>query len=224
MRERSDDALWSAWSTGDGQAGVALVRRYYDSVFTFFANRLGLEEAAELTQDTFTSLVEARDRFACRSSVRTYIFAIARWKLVEHGRRCGSRQRRFAVPGTDESDQLDVQSTTLTSLSSWMDGRKQESLLVLALRSIPLDDQILLMLKGYEELTSRELSEVFEVAIGTISGRVRRARQRLEQVIRRLAADPRLADDTITGLDTYMRSIRVLSRVETPDTRPACGG
>jgi RNA polymerase sigma factor (sigma-70 family) len=210
--EPSDAALLEAWMSGDAQAGVALVRRHYDAVFAFHANKVGLDDAAELTQATFATLVESIERFRRQSSVRTYVFAIARWKLVEHFRRRNAQRQRFAAPDADDSREA-APVEPVATLGSWLDGRRRESLLVLALRTLPLDDQILLELKGYEDLTLRELAEVFDASVGTIASRVRRARGRLEQAIRRLADDPGLAQETLTGLDTYMRSLRALTQV-----------
>ncbi|MEM9453837.1 MAG: sigma-70 family RNA polymerase sigma factor [Myxococcota bacterium] len=205
----SDTALLEAWARGEAPAGVSLVQRHYDTVFTFFANKVGDDEAAELTQDTFTGLVEALDRFRRHSSVRTFIFAIARWKLVEYFRRQSAQRRRFVTleGPTDDGDEPPALSATL---GSWLEGRRQESLLVVALRSLPLDDQILLELKGYEELTLRELAEVFDTPVGTIASRIRRTRERLERTIRELADNPELAEETLTGLDTYMKALRAL--------------
>lgn len=203
-----DEALLEAWARGDTQAGVTLVQRHYDTVFAFFANKVGEDEAAELTQETFTGLTEALERFRRHSSVRTFTFAIARWKLVEHFRRRSARRERFVALDTPE-DHEDPPEPAPT-LGSWLEGRRQESLLVVALRSLPLDDQVLLELKGYEELTLRELAEVFDAPVGTLASRIRRARERLERTIRQLADNPDLAEETLTGLDTYMKTIRAL--------------
>lgn len=205
-----DEALLTAWSEGDRDAGMALVKRHYDAVFAFFASKVEAEVAGELTQDTFMVLTEAHERFQRHSSVRTYMFAIARFKLVEHFRRQGvKRQRIAAVETLEDRASPPAESGTL---SSWLEGRRRESLLVQALRSLPLDDQILLELKSYEELSLRELGEVFQSPTGTIASRVRRARQRLEQSIRELADNPELADETLTGVETYMRAVQAQVR------------
>lgn len=216
-REAPDDeVLLNAWNDGDANAGVVLVKRHYDAVFAFFAGKVEVEVAAELTQDTFMVLTEAHERFRRHSSVRTYMFAIARWKLVEHFRRQGAQRQRLAAVQT--LDQHPSPTTTSGTLSSWLEGRRRESLLVQALRSLPLDDQVLLELKSYEDLSLRELGEVFEVPTGTIASRVRRARLRLERVIRELADNPELAEETLTGVETYMRAIRDRVRHEFSET------
>lgn len=203
----TDAELLERWAGGESAAGAALVQRHYDSVFAFFANKVGDQEAAELTQDTFAGLIEALERFRRHSSVRTFVFAIARWKLVEHFRRRHAQRRIVATGDVGDEDQP---TRGDPSLGSWLEGRRRESLLVVSLRSLPLDDQILLELKGYEELTIRELGEVFDVPTGTVASRIRRARERLERTIRAMADEPGLAEETLTGLDTYMKTIREL--------------
>ncbi len=205
---RPDAELLEAWAQGEADAGVSLVQRHFDAVFAFFASKVGEDEAAELTQETFTGLVEALPRFRRHSSVRTFVFAIARWKLVEHFRRLSARRQRL-VP-LDPSSEEGTRPETGQTLGSWLEGRRRESLLVVALRSLPLDDQLLLELKSYEELTIRELGEVFGAPTGTIASRIRRARSRLERTIRDLADNPELAEQTLTGLETYMKAIRAM--------------
>lgn len=201
-----DQAWFDAWVRGDTKAGVALVECHYDAVFAFFCNKVDDDAAGELTQDTFTALVSARDRFRQQSSVRTYVFAIARWKLVEHFRRRTAQRQRIVDVDPEQATQA-----LESSLGARLDGRRRESLLVQALRSLPLDEQILLELKGHEDLSLRELAEVFEIPIGTVASRVMRARKRLEQAIRERADDPRLVAETMTGLATYMRGLRALA-------------
>lgn len=197
-----DLQLLEAWAAGDPAAGRALVRRHYDSVFLFFHARLDPEASADLVQSTFETLFTRSGEFRGESSVRTFIYGIARWKLLDHLRRPSGREDLYAF----DADFVHVASAR--SLGSMLDARRQESLLVQAMRSLPLDDQLVLELKDYEGLTAREMAQIFDVPPGTIATRIRKARMRLGDAVRERASSPEQASATMTDLDEHMRRVR----------------
>lgn len=198
----SDHQLLQAWSAGDPAAGRSLARRHYDAVFLFFHARLDPEASADLTQSTFEALFSRRSEFRGDSSVRTFLFGIARWKLLDHLRRPSAREDLHAF------DEEFVHAGSDRSLGSMLDARRRESLLVKAMRSLPLDDQLLLELKDYEGLTAREMAQIFSVPPGTIATRIRKARARLGEAVRERASSPEQASATVTDLDAHMRRVR----------------
>lgn len=58
---------------------------------------------------------------------------------------------------------------------------------------IPLDLQVVLELVYWEELSGHELSEVLEVPVNTVYGRVHRAKQKLRDALSLLVPAPTLA-------------------------------
>ena len=201
----TDEALLERWRGGDRQAGQQLVTRHYKPVFLFFWGKVGEQAGADLTQDTFETLCAGHDRFHGASSVRTYLFGIARWKLVEHLR----KERRTRERYDPLEDGIDA-PTVERSLTSLFTHKQHEALLVRGLRSLPLEDQLLLELKDYEDLTARELAEIFDVPAATVAGRINRARDRLRHAVIAVAASGVLAEQTLLGLDSYFRGIRAV--------------
>lgn len=199
----TDLELLDAWREGDVGAGQALVKRHYDSVYLFFHGKVGAEASEDLTQTAFETLCQRRQEFRGESSLRTFLFGIARWKLIRHFERLRSTRRPFE-PLEDSIHDPELER----SMTSLFAAREREMLLVQALRRLPLDDQLLLELKDYEDLTARELAAVFEVPPGTIASRLQRARERLRKAATRLAASPDLLEHTLTNLDGHMRGIR----------------
>ena len=196
-----DEALLAAWIDGDRSASEKLVRRHYRSIFLFFFNKVGQDRAADLTQSTFETLCAKRVQFRGDATVRTYLFGIARWKLVEHLRKI--RGRNFDP--LEDSAELPQVARSVTSLFA---DRQEEALVVQALRALSLDDQLLLELKDYEGMTSRELAAMYDVPRNTMSGRITRARERLAAKVRELASSAKLVESTLTGLDEHMARLR----------------
>ncbi|MEM7156417.1 MAG: sigma-70 family RNA polymerase sigma factor [Myxococcota bacterium] len=200
-----DRTLLASWLDGDRDAGAALVQRHYRPLFTFFHTRVDPDTSGDLTQSVFETLCERGSKFREVESVRAYLLGIARWKLVAHFRRDRSPQRA-AMPFDDE---LCV-APEARSLSSQWQARERGSVVVEALRRLPLDEQLILELKDYEELTAREIAEVFQIPAGTVATRIRRARQRLGTAVHRLSRTMGMAETTDTSLAEHMRALRKL--------------
>ena len=195
----SDFELLNAWQGGDNTAGDQLLKRHFDSVFRFFDRKVQ-GDAADLVQGTFVACVEASASFKRQSSFRTFLFSIARRKLYDHWR---SRSR---------NKQVDFTITALEDLGptpSVAHVKKQEQRLLLeALRTIPMEAQLILELHYWEELSGPDLAETFDVPEGTIRSRLRRARAALEKQLTKLASSPALLKSTMSDIEGWAQSLR----------------
>ncbi|HVA57190.1 MAG: sigma-70 family RNA polymerase sigma factor [Gemmatimonadaceae bacterium] len=93
---RDDLELIEAWRAGDDRAATALVVRHAPAVARFVASRGERVEVDEVVQDTFVRAFGALDSFRADSSLRTWLFTIARRLLLD--RRRADRRRRDRVP------------------------------------------------------------------------------------------------------------------------------
>ena len=199
----TDLELLNAWSGGDVQAGQQLIKRHYDAVYLFCYGKVGPQVSEDLTQATFETLCGHPEKFRGDSAMRTYLFGIARWKLVHHFENRAGTGKPFEP--LEDSIHDPALERSITSLFA---ARDREVLVVQALRSLSLDDQSLLELKDYEGMTAAALALVFEIPAGTVASRLKRARGRLRAAVERLAISPDLVEQTMTNLDGYMRAIR----------------
>lgn len=84
------------------------VDRHGDYLYRYAVYRLGnTEAAADLVQETFLAALDGRDAFAGRATVRTWLTAILKRKIVDHVRRRACEERAAAtLSTTDVLDQL----------------------------------------------------------------------------------------------------------------------
>ncbi|MDE3215525.1 MAG: RNA polymerase subunit sigma, partial [Gemmatimonadota bacterium] len=75
---REDLELIEAWRAGDERAASALVGRHAPAVARFVASCGERREVDELVQDTFVRAFGAIESFRADSSLRTWLFTIAR--------------------------------------------------------------------------------------------------------------------------------------------------
>ena len=99
-----DRALIARWDRGDERAATALVERHAPSLSRFVAS-LGHDGAHdEVVQDTFVRAFGSLEAFRGESSLRSWLFTIAR-RLVLDARRTARRMRNH-VPIEDSQNQL----------------------------------------------------------------------------------------------------------------------
>jgi RNA polymerase sigma factor (sigma-70 family) len=196
----TDEELLEAWRAGQEDAGELLVARHFDAVYRFFWGKQP-EQLPDLIQRTFLASARAKDRIPEGVPFRAYLLGIARIELLTYRRELG-RDRKLLEPGSVTGRSPD------TSPSAVVARREEQSLLLRALRRLPLDLQITLELFYWEDMKVREIAVVLDVPEGTIKSRLARARELLEKKIRKLASSTMAADSTIDGLDHWVRSIR----------------
>lgn len=171
----SDEELVAAWRRGEREAGERLFRRYFAPVLRFFRNKVddGLDD---LVQQTFAACLEGRHRLRGDASFRSYVFAVAHRVFIDHLR----RKYRLA-------DEVDLETTSVHDLapgpSTVVRTRREQQLLIDALRRLPVKYQVVLEMYFWEEMKGRELAEALEVPLATVQGRLVRARELLSDAL-----------------------------------------
>ncbi len=198
----SDLELLSAWRDGQSRAGQRLFERHFAAIYRFFRNKVpNVFDAEDLTQTTFIACVEHADRFAGKSSFRTFLFGIAHHKLLNFYRSRGRRERRIVLESASAID-LGAGPPSIVS-------RKEERHLVLeGLRSIPLELQIVLELFYWESMTGAEIADALGIPLGTARSRLRRGKRALREWLENAPRPERLLDSTLHNLEEWARSIK----------------
>jgi RNA polymerase sigma-70 factor (ECF subfamily) len=212
----TDGELLEGWRAGDSASGEELFERYYHMVERFFLNKVN-HAVQDLVQETFTRCVASHARIREDEQFRLYIFGIAYNVLKEHLR---ERYRGRAPLSVDEASIHDLQPGPGTLVVR----RHEQRLLLEALRSIPVDDQVILELHYWESLTTDEIAEALAIPQGTAKGRLQRARAKLGETMHRLMESQEPLLSTIARLDDWAEQCR--ERMNGYQTAPgvSCGG
>lgn len=205
----SDATLLRLWCGGDARAGEALFVRRVGEVTRFFRNKVSDEQdVADLVSQTFLGLTQSRDRFRGDASVRRFVFKIASNVLQTHLRTRYKRAREMVDFST-----ICIGALGPRTPSSIVMKRRGGQAFVDGLRDLPLSDQILLELKCFEALTSREIAETLERPEGTVRRQLAEATQRLRTLVHARLHGPQDAQrPTVTAddLDVWAADVRVL--------------
>lgn len=190
MGEDPDVELLMRWHDGDAKAGDRLVTKYYGQIRRFFTNSVSDDDFQDLTNDTFKRVMAAKATFDGSTSVRTFLFRIARSVLYDHLRRHYRRTARGFDPLTHSVE--DVQGATPSRAVAELDLHRR---LVSCLRVLPVETKTLLELYYWQGLTAEELALVYEVKPPTIRTRIHAAKRLLERGLAEGAAPMRPAID-----------------------------
>ena len=170
----------------DPVALTAVVDAYMDQILRA-ARGAGLDQqqAEELTQQTFATFIEAAERFAGRSHVRTWIFGIFYRKLLE-ARRGFAKDARF----DDIDDLFEARFRDTGGWSRPPRGPDQalldkETLLQIesCLETLPDRQRLAFILREVEGLSSEEICNTVEVSRTNFGVMMFRARNRLRDCL-----------------------------------------
>ena len=182
--ECSDEKLMSLLCEGDKEALAGLVERYQNDVFRFCLHYLGdMESAREIAQETFLRVYTARERFDATRVFRPWMLCIARNMCLN------LLKRRKVVPmesldefesGEDGSPRYSLSTATEHPLEGILSDERKRILLNIVNGLAP-DAREVLMMRYFEQMSSREIAEVLETTEGAVRTRLHRALNHLRE-------------------------------------------
>ena len=158
--DRDDRTLIERWQGGDERAASAIVERHAAAIARFVST-LGEREMDEVVQDTFIRAFSSFDSFRGESSLRTWLFTIAR-RLVLDRRRA---QRRRPDPEPLEDVEVAAGFTALDSLVA----EESEAQVREAVGRLSPTQREVFTLRVGEGLSYKEIADV----VGTTEGAAR---------------------------------------------------
>jgi RNA polymerase sigma-70 factor, ECF subfamily len=158
--DRDDRTLIERWLGGDERAATAIVERHATAIARFVST-LGERETDEVVQDTFVRAFSSFDSFRGESSLRTWLFTIARRLVVD--RRRAQRRR----PATEPIDDVELASG-FTALDSIVAAEAEGQVREAVERLSPTQREVFTLRVG-EGLSYKEIAEV----VGTTEGAAR---------------------------------------------------
>jgi len=169
---------------GDPDEVREMYERHAGDLFSYLVRRVGRQPAEDLLAETFKAAIESSSTFdPALGSKRAWLFGIAT-NLVRRHWQCEQRRlmslqhvgQQWAVGGNPLLDLED-------GVAARIDAEGEASRLLLAVCDLDADDRDLLVLSGWEHMTSREIGQVLGVAPGTVRTRLHRIREQLRRSV-----------------------------------------
>jgi len=134
-------------------------------------------EAADVVQEVFLEVWRNAYRFEGRSSAKTWIYAIARFRMIDH-----LRKRGRELPLEDDYDAPDLTPNAEAVFEAAGDSHQ----IRMCLEKLPEVQARAVKLAFYEELDYAEISSLEGVPAGTIKSRIFHAKKMLKRCLTRL--------------------------------------
>lgn len=181
----SDEALMLRYCEGDLPAFKELYRRHSRGLYGFLAWRSPRREwVDEIAQDSWASLHHARSRYQPRASFRTYLYQIARNRLIDLLRQ---QQELLAgdlgmdSDGGSSFEHLADAGQDHVSPESMLESKQLAADLHAAIRALPADQREALILQQFNGMSLDEIAELCAVPAETVKSRLRYAMRKLRQ-------------------------------------------
>jgi RNA polymerase sigma-70 factor, ECF subfamily len=159
--ERTDLDLVARWKAGEQRAATLLVERHASAVARFVTSIGARDDVEEVVQDTFVRAFASLDGFRGESSLRTWLFTIAR-RLVLDRRRAARRR----------GEQVEVQENDVATEYDSLDGvvaDETQRRLQAALAKLSPTQREVFVLRVSEGMSYAEIAET----VGTTEGAAR---------------------------------------------------
>ena len=172
---RNDTELLGAIAAGDKGAMREIYERHASAVQQFLCAR-GAEtvEAADLLHEAMIVVWHSADRFSGGSSPKTWIFSIAKNKLIDRQRRAGRVE--LADPDLSIADDSPDPFDQLAS-------NHDVALVRECLSKLKPEHRSAIHLAFVEELPYPEIAKIEGVPLGTVKTRVFHAKRRLAEIV-----------------------------------------
>jgi len=181
----SDESLMHAYARGDATAFERLYARHKGPTYRYFLRHTSDRGAAdELHQDVWLKVVAARERYVAEARFTTWLYTLARHRLVDHWRtRRGNRFTSLDDDGdagrpadgdapADHADPLD-----------WAIDAQAGHRLQRALSEVPAAQRDAFLLHVEAGLSLGEIAALAGVPAETIKSRLRYAYRRLRAAL-----------------------------------------
>ncbi|MBQ7171886.1 MAG: RNA polymerase sigma factor [Clostridia bacterium] len=155
------------------------VALYRDGLFFFLYRMVGSEQdAEELAIDAFAELYLRRDRYDGRSSVKTYLYMIARSRALDFLRR-KKRRQAYSAPLEDLPE--------LAGAEDRPEKRAEEAIrnraIACAMRELDPEARLAIYLLYFERMSYGEIAAVMKKNTKQIDNLLQRGKKRLKEYL-----------------------------------------
>ncbi len=186
----AEQALVKRLVKRDESALAEVLKQHQDRIYQLALKITGsVEDAEEITQDTFLKLLDTIERFEGRSSLGTWLYKLGLNQALMRRRKLGRRQEQS---WEDPLQAFKEDGHHAAPIGRWrgsvLDIEQEETKRAVrdAIEELPDDYNTVLVLADIEGRSRQEIAELLELSVPAVKSRLHRARLMLRA---RLAKD-----------------------------------
>jgi RNA polymerase sigma-70 factor (ECF subfamily) len=176
----TESDLLSRLRAGDVHAYETIFRRYHARLCAFaFGHLRNRADADEIVQELFIALWQKRGQIQVASSLRAYLFAAVRNRVLNRSARARLEQRWLEEATAEDIDVPDAAEPIDEVLNAAEIRARVET----AIAALPPGCRRVLELRWYEQLSYAEIADVLGISIKGVENQLARARKTLRAAI-----------------------------------------
>lgn len=179
----SDAVLVSNYIKGDEAALATLIKKHQSKIYGFIYSKIGDRDIAEdIFQDTFIKVIRTlkSDSYNEEGKFLPWVMRISHNLVVDYFR---SNKKMPVKRDTDEFSIFSVMSDNSPNIENQLIDFQIEKDLQKVINELPEDQKEVLIMRIYQDLSFKEISEQTGVSINTALGRMRYALMNLRKII-----------------------------------------
>lgn len=164
-----DAEILAGCRAGDQAARQQLYELCHRRVYRLMVRMVGVQDAADLTQQVFLQVFRKLDKFSGRSKFETWMYRLAVNEALQHLRK--GKRWRWQTLGFEPASCQPADT----------DRCERQELLDRALSRIEPELRSIFVLREVEGLSYVEIAEAMDIPSGTVGSRLNRARHELQK-------------------------------------------
>lgn len=147
----------------------SIYKKYKDAVYNYVFWRVYNEEdAIDITQEVFVKVFKGLESFKGKSSIKTWVFAIAHNTLINYLKRKNFKEEDIENYFLSVEPLKDIQTKTLV---------------LKAIEKLSNDHREVIKLYYFDGFSYKEISELCGISIGTVKSRLNRGKEILREIL-----------------------------------------
>jgi RNA polymerase sigma-70 factor (ECF subfamily) len=177
VTQDSDEDCMLRYADGELAAFQALYERHRGGLYRYFLRQSPQDVAEELFQDVWTRVIQARRRYRPDATFRTWLYTLARNRLIDYWRRQG--RDPLAISGMPEMGLDAAGEHPAGNPGRLADLRDCLEQLLRLVESLPALQRETFLLKHDAGMTLLEIAAALDTGAETAKSRLRYAMERL---------------------------------------------
>jgi RNA polymerase sigma-70 factor (ECF subfamily) len=181
--QTSDALLVKNYIAGDENALSILINRHQSKIYGFIYSKLSDRDIADdIFQDTFIKVIKTlkSNSYNEEGKFLPWVMRISHNLIIDHYRK---NKKMPMFRETEDFSIFSIMSDNVPNIESQLITSQVESDLRKLIEELPEDQKEVLVMRMYQDLSFKEISELTGVSINTALGRMRYAIMNLRKVI-----------------------------------------
>jgi RNA polymerase sigma-70 factor (ECF subfamily) len=181
--QTSDALLVKNYIAGDENSLSILINRHQSKIYGFIYSKLSDRDMADdIFQDTFIKVIKTlkSNSYNEEGKFLPWVMRISHNLIIDHYRR---NKKMPMFRETEDFSIFSIMSDNVPNIESQLITSQVENDLRKLIQELPVDQKEVLMMRMYQDLSFKEISELTGVSINTALGRMRYAIMNLRKVI-----------------------------------------